>query len=203
MKKGLIGCLVVGLLLLVVGGGLAYWFVLKPMWSAVSPGMDTVKELAKIGEATAELRNKTAFQPPADGTLTAAQVAMFVGVQQEMQSRLGSEMAALEDKGKAIEAKAREEGREVGATDGMALIGEMTGLVAKGKQVQVDALNRYGTSMSEYEWVRGQVYGALPYTAMDSVPPQMAGEVNATNIALVKPHQELLAKAMANSMIGL
>ena len=39
-----------------------------------------------------------------------------------------------------------------------------------------------------------------------SFPPlwtYMAGEVNATNIALVKPHQELLAKAMANSMIGL
>ncbi len=58
MKKGLIGCLVVGLLLLIVGGGLAYWFIARPMVSSASAGMDSMKELAKIGQANVELKNQ-------------------------------------------------------------------------------------------------------------------------------------------------
>lgn len=206
MKKGLIGCLVVGLLLLVVGGGAVYWFLIRPNMatvSSVTSGIGSLGEIAKAGEAMAEVKNTSTFQPPADGTLTAAQVAMFIGVQEQVQATLGADMQALQAKGEAIEAKAKAEGRDVGATEGMALLGDMTALMAKGKGKQVEALNKYNVSLSEYEWVRGQVYAALPYAAMDTIPAQVAADVNAANVALVKPHQDVIAKAMANGMVGL
>ena len=203
MKKGLIGCLVVGLLLLIVGGGLAYWFIARPMMSSASAGMDSMKELAKIGQANVELKNTSEFTPPADGSLTAAQVAMFIGVQEAVQAQLEGKFEALKAKGEAMEAKAKGEGQEVGMTEGMALISEMTALVAQGKKVQVEALNRNNTSMAEYDWVRGQVYSALPFASSESVPEQLKNQVNENNVNLVRPHAEMLTKGMGSTMLGL
>jgi len=203
MKKGLIGCLVVALLLFAAGCGLAYWFLFRS-GSAVASSVESFSQIAKAAEATAEIKNTSTFEPPADGTLTAAQVAMFIGVQEQVQAKLGSDMQALQAKGEAIEAKAKAEERDVGATEGMALLGDMTALLAKAKGLQAEALNKYNTSLSEYEWVRGQIYAAYPYATMDTIPPQMMGaDVNAANIALVKPHQDVVGKAMANGMVGL
>ncbi|KFN44840.1 hypothetical protein [Arenimonas oryziterrae] len=203
MKKGLIGCLVVGLLLLVVGGGLAYWFVVRPMWASASNGLSAVQDMAKIAEVSAQVKNKSPYTAPADGTLTAAQVTMFVNVQTQLQAKMAGEYAGFEAKGKALEAKAKAEGREPTATEGMALITEMSALVAKGQQIKVDGLNAAGVSEAEYDWVREQVYAAFPYASMDAIPDQLKGEVNMANVELVRPHKELIAKSMGNAMIGM
>jgi hypothetical protein len=203
MKKGLIGCLVVGLLLIVVGGGLAYWFVLRPMWASASASVDSVKELAKIGQASEQIKNTSEFTPPADGTLTAAQVAMYLGVQEAVQAQIEGKVDAIKVKGEAIEAKAKAEGHDVGVSDGMALMSEMTALIAKAKQAQVEALNRNNTSESEYAWVREQIYGALPFAGTDAIPEQLKGQVNEANVNLVRPHKDVLTKAMGNTMIGM
>jgi hypothetical protein len=202
MKKGLIGCLVVGLLLLVIGGGLAFWF-LKPYASSAVSGIESIQQLAKAGQASTDIKNTSDFTPPADGTMTAAQMAMYLAVQDAVQTRVATQFDALKAEGDALEARAKAEGRDANPTEGMALMGKLTALVAQGKQAQVEALNRNNTSLSEYEWVRGQVYQALPLASSDEIPEAMAGQVNAANVALVRPHREALAKGVGLSMLGM
>lgn len=202
MKKGLIGCLVVVVLLLVVGAGLAYWF-LKPYASSASSGIESIQQLAKAGQATADLKNTSEFTPPADGTLSAAQIAMYLAVQDAVQTKVAAQAETLKAESDALEAKAKAEGRDVGAAEGMALMGKLTGLVADGKQAQIDALNRSNTSLAEYEWVKGQIFQALPFASADEIPQAMQGQVNAANVALVRPHKDVLTKGVGTSMLGL
>jgi len=190
MKKGLIGCLVVGLLLLVVGGGAAYWFVLRPMWNAGSAMVDNAKDLAATAQADQAVNNKSPFTAPADGRLTPAQVQSLVAVQTAMQAALGTDLDALKAKYDAIEAEHKAKGQDTNLQEAMGAYSDFSGFILKAKQAQVAALNQQNMSLEEYNWVRGQAYSALPFIDMPADAFQAPAATQSTSAAD--------AQAMAN-----
>lgn len=170
MKKWLIGCLVTGLLLVVVVCGAAYWFVWRPLAASGGDLMGQVDDLKKIGEAEQAVKNKSSFMTPVDGKLSAAQVNAFVTIQQTIHDKMGPDFAALEEKYKKM---SEQDGtsQEPSANDIMGGFADMTGLMAKAKQAQVEALNVQNMSLEEYRWIRDQASAALPYLAVDAAPP--------------------------------
>lgn len=167
MKNWLIGCLVTGVLLVVLVCGAAYWFIWRPI-SAAAGGdvMGQVSELKKIGEAEQAVKNKSSYTAPADGKLSPAQVAAFVTVQQTISDRMGPDFAVLEEKVKKMN-EMENKSAEPDFKDIMGGFADMTKLIAKAKQVQVEGLNAQNMSMEEYRWIRDQVNAALPYLAVD------------------------------------
>ena len=216
MKKGLIGCLVVGLLVIVVGGGAAYWFVLRPMWSAGSAMVDNAKDLAATAQADQAINNKSSFTAPADGRLTPAQVQSLVAVQTAMQAALGTDLDTLKAKYDAIEAERKAKGKDLNLQDAMGAYSDFSGFILKAKQAQVAALNQQNMSLEEYNWVRGQAYAALPFIDMPAeafqAPAQSADQLAEqakamaslppeTRAAMEQAQQQALAaqKAMTES----
>jgi hypothetical protein len=167
MKKGLIGCLVVGLLLIVVGGGAAYWFVLRPMWNAGSAIVNNAKDLASAAQVEDSVNNKSPFTAPADGKLTPAQVQSLVAVLTAMQSAMGADFDVLKAKYDAIEAEQKAKGQNGNLQQAMGAYADFSGLLLKATKAQAAALNQQNMSLDEYHWIRGQAYSAIPFLEMD------------------------------------
>lgn len=196
MKKWLIGCLVTGLLLVVVVCGAAYWFVWRPLAASGGDFMGQVDDLKKIGEAEQAVKNKSSFSAPVDGKLSAAQVNAFVTIQQTIHDKMGPDFAVLEEKYKKM---SEQDGnsQEPSASDIMGGFADMTGLMAKAKQAQVEALNVQNMSLEEYRWIRDQASAALPYLAVDAAPPAPDAEPAVTdeNAVADKAVEDAIAKA--------
>jgi len=172
MKKWLVGCLVTGLILLVVGGGLFYWLVWPRISGVGSDFVGQIDSLKKIGEAGQAVKNQSSFTAPADGKLSIAQVTGFVTIQQTIFDKMGSDFATLEEKYKKIGDQTSSPSSEPNIKDVMGAYADITGLMSKAKEAQVAGLNMQNMSMEEYRWIRNQVSTALPYIAMDApVPP--------------------------------
>jgi hypothetical protein len=195
MKKWLVGCLVTGLVLLVVGGGLFYWLVWPRISSAGSDFVGQIDSLKKIGEAEQAVKNQTPFTAAADGKLSIAQVSAFVTIQQTIFDKMGPDFALMEEKYK----KMGEQGgtsADPSAKDVMGAFADMTGLMAKAKEAQVAGLNVQNMSMEEYRWIRDQVSAALPYIAMDAPAPAPDAEPVATESTVAdKAVEDAIAKA--------
>src|SRR3990167_3807967 len=88
-KKFLVGCLVV-LLLFALGAVAAWWFVLRPMWSAGMEGAKTWVSAVDLGN---DISNQSPYAPPADGRMTPAQVEAFVQVQKVVAAEMGPDLA--------------------------------------------------------------------------------------------------------------
>lgn len=190
MKKGLIGCLVVGLLLVVIGGGAAYWFVLRPMWNAGSAMVSNAKDMATVAQAEQSISNKSPYTAPADGRLTPAQVQSLVAVQTAMQAALGEDLNTLKAKYDAIEAENKAKGKDANLSQVMGAYSDFSGFILKAKQAQVAALNQQNMSLEEYNWVRGQAYAALPFIDMPADAFQAPAATQSADAAA--------AQAMAN-----
>jgi hypothetical protein len=190
MKKALVGCLVVGLLLVVVGGGAFYWFVVRPAGTAISSFADSAKDMAATAQAEQAISNKSPFTAPADGRLTPAQVQSLVAVQSAMQAALGADLDTLKAKYDAIDAERKAKGRDANMQEVMGAYSDFSGFILKAKQAQVAALNQQNMSLAEYSWVRTQAYSALPFIDM----PADAFQAPATN----QSTDAAAAQAMAN-----
>jgi len=166
MKKGLIGCLIVGLVIVVVGGGAAYWFVLRPMWHAGSAMVQNAQDLAKVADVEKTVSNQSPYTPPADGRLTPAQVQSFVAVQNILFASMGKDFDALKQKYDAIEAEHKQDGKDADLGQVMGAYSDMSGLILKARQAQVEGINQQHISLEEYRWIRQQAYAALPYVEM-------------------------------------
>ncbi|MEO8001401.1 MAG: hypothetical protein ABI644_05955 [Arenimonas sp.] len=173
MKKWLVGCLITGLLLLVVGGGLAYWFIWRPLSAAGGEFMGQVDDLKKIGEADQAVKNKSSFTAPVDGILSGAQINAFVTIQQTISDKMGPDFALLEEKYKKAN-ETSESKADPNLKDVMGAYADMTKLIGRAKQAQVEALNVQNMSLEEYRWIRTQVSSALPFIAMDPPKPVAA-----------------------------
>jgi len=202
MKKGLIGCLVVGLLLVIVGGGAAYWFVLRPMYNSASAGIESVQQLAKVAEVQTQVKNQQAFTAPADGRLTAAEVATFVAIESGVESKMGGEMDAMKAKYEAMDKDMKAQGREANAGEAMGAMADFSSLLAKARTAQVDELNKAGMSMEEFSWVRAQAMSSLPLASMDKIPDGVANPAQIANADLLRPHKDVLNKAMGRAWLG-
>lgn len=202
MKKWLVGCLITGFILVVLVCGAAYLFIWRPL-SAAAGGdvMGQVSDLKKIGEAEQAVKNKSSYTAPVDGKLSQTQVTAFVAVQQMISDKMGPDFALLEEKVKKMN-EMENKSAEPDLKDIMGGFADMTKLMAKAKQVQVEGLNAQNMSMEEYRWIRDQVSAALPYLAVDlpsmeagADPATAANTVTDKNAAAEKTVEEAIAKA--------
>src|SRR5688572_24819512 len=91
MKKAVIGCLVV-VVVLAVGAAAASYLVYRK----VSTTMAGFAELATVPDLDRSLRNQARYVPPASGELSQSQVRRFLGVQQAVRARLGTRAKEFE-----------------------------------------------------------------------------------------------------------
>jgi hypothetical protein len=212
MKKLLLGCLGVSVLLLIAGGALGYFYVYKPAKSFVA-GIAQFEEVPKLN---AQIENKSAFSPPEGGLLTQELVDRYMSAQQSLRTRMGPKIAELEVKYKAFE---QDSERQPSVSEMLGAIQDLGSLIVEAKRSQVAALNEHGFSLAEYEWVRGTMYQALgvplgttfqdairqasgDQTAAMPMEP-MSPQVPEVNKQLVAPFADKLQESVALAFFGL
>lgn len=203
-KKVLGGCLAVVLLLLVVGAGAAYFFVLKPLWQAGAAVMETAQQWQQVAQLEQQIKNRSPFTAPASAQLDARQVADLVAVQQALDARLGTRWQELEAKYKSLQAEQQQDGREPGLQDMFVAYADLSGLIVEAKQAQVEALNAQNLSIEEYRWLRAQALSALGLALLDGSPTGLqADPALRANAEALRPHRELLTRTAASGWLGL
>lgn len=154
MKKLVVGCGLLMLLVTVAGAVGLYYFVYRPAKALVS----SVTQLGEVAELDRTIANTRAFAAPDDGVLTAAQVTGFVAIQESIKSRLGVRAAELEAKYKELGRGDSDTPRSL--TDVVGAYRDVFGLIVEAKRAQVDALNAQRFSLDEYAWVKARVFEA-------------------------------------------
>ncbi|MCX7564242.1 hypothetical protein OS176_12005 [Xanthomonadaceae bacterium XH05] len=202
MKKALGGCLVVALLLAVVGGAAGWWFLVRPAWNAGSQFLGAANQLAELAQLDSQVRNRSAFTPPADGRIPDASLARFLATQQSIQQRIGPTLATLESRYRQIEQDARANGEKPGVTEALSAYGDLFSMVREAKLAQVEALNAHDVSLEEYRWVRMQTYSALASGAL-SADMTRADTALAANAQRLQPHREMLTRTAVVAWLGL
>jgi len=212
MKKVLLGCLGVSVLLVIAGGALGYFYVYKPARSFVA-GIAQFEEVPKLN---AQIENQHPFSPPEGGVLTQELVDRYMKTQQSLRGRMGPRLRELETKYKMFE---KDGGQDPSLGQMVGAIQDLAGLIVEAKRAQVAALNEHGFSLAEYEWVRGTMYEALGMplgtTFQDAIRQasgdhdvaaamdRIAAEVPEVNRQLVAPLTEQLQEGMALAFFGL
>ncbi len=165
MKKLAIGCAVVLVLVLVVGGILGYVFV----WRPASAYIASLRQLGEVSELDRQVANRSPFTPPSGNELTADMMTRFAAVQQGMQQALGPRFAELKTKYDYLDRLQKEEHRQPTLTEALGAAKDLVGVFVMAKRAQVESLNQARFSLEEYNWVRSRVYNAagLPMTQMD------------------------------------
>lgn len=152
MKKIVLGCGLVVLLLAIAGGAGMYYFVYRPAKAFVS----SMAQLGEVVDLDKQVSNRQAFAAPDDGTLTAAHVQRFVAVQESISGRLGARAREFEVKYKAL--SEREQPGSISEVVGA--YKDLFGIIAEAKRAQVEALNAQRFSIDEYTWVKHRFYEA-------------------------------------------
>lgn len=214
-KKLLTGCLVV-VLVLVVGAGAAWWFLLRPMWNAGGEMLSGAKDWATSLDLGADITNQTPYDPPADGRLTQAQVAALVQVQSAVMRDMGTDLQALAERARRAQAE-RAQGQPPDLQDAATLYREGIAVMGRLKAAQARAVNETGLSRDEYAFVRRQAMAALPLLVDVESMPGLGGipglptaapkddadrEAALHNAELLRPHLPLLNQTLgAESLV--
>jgi hypothetical protein len=208
-KKLLTGCLVV-VLVLVIGAGAAWWFLLRPMWSAGSEMVSGAKDWATSLDLGKDITNQAPYDPPADGRLTPAQVAALVQVQEVVVREMGSDLRLLAERARAAQA-ARSAEQPPSLADMATAYRETAALLGRLKAAQAAGVNAAGLSREEYAFVRRQAIAALPLLVDVQAVPGLPGipGLSATapeddaaraaarhNADLLRPHLPLLRETL-------
>jgi hypothetical protein len=163
MKKVAIGCGIALLLTGITAAGVAYY-----VYRQVASTVTQFAELAKVPDIEKDVRNRSAFVPPASEELTDSQVEKLVQVQSEVRRRLGERMTAFEAKYKLLAERAEKHETSIGdAPQLLKAYGDLANTWLDAKRGQVEALNAAGFSLEEYRWVRDQAYRALGMAFVD------------------------------------
>ncbi len=211
MKKFIIGCLIVVVVLIVAVVGVVY-FVARPY-------IASFRGLSELPAIEKQVTNTASFTAPATGELTEDLVGRFVKVQEAIQKSLGPTFDQLKTKYDAMEKARQAENRQATTMEGLTALKDLAGIIVQGKRAQVEALNANHFSLAEYNWVRGQVYAAaaIPLAQLDlsniaaaaqqgadlvKAPPEI-GEIPARNKELVAPYAEKLKEWAALGFFGL
>lgn len=206
-KKFALGCLIVAIAVIVVGGGAAYFYIIRPLTNTVK----AATELGRISEIEARVSNKRSFTAPTDGELKASDVERYLNVTRAVSAGLKDKAAELESKySQLVDDDSNPSVRQV-----INAYGDIIRLVVQAKELQVKALNAEGFSLAEYSWVRREVYQAagIGYHALD-LTALSEGEVDETqnadlqeapakNVALVAPYADELNEYMPLAVFGL
>ncbi len=181
MKKFAVGCLI-ALALLIVVGGVGLYFAYDRF---IKPGVELaggLKEIGRLADIEKQVHNTAPFTAPQSGELTKEMVDRFIKVQQRVQSKLGPRMDQLKAKYDQLEKLRSSENRQTTFTEAAEALKDLSGILVEAKTAQVEALNQAGFSVKEYEWIRGQVYGALGMAAVGFDLKKVASEAKAGNL---------------------
>ena len=216
MKKALIICAVLLLLIGAAGITAGYIFVYKPAKQYVV----SFKQLQVLPKLEADLRNQSSYAAPASGELTSLQVQRFLETQQAIRTQLGQRVDQIGAKYRWLE-KSGDSKTQPPISELVGALKEMAGLIVDAKRAQVDALNQQKFSLSEYDWIRARVYeasgipidlnfqAAIREAAAGKVPNfdkmgQSSGvPIPDTNRALVAPHLKQLSDSAGLAFFGL
>ncbi len=211
-KKILTGCLVVVLVGVLVLGA-AWWFLLRPMWSAGSDMVSGAKDWATTLDLGKDITNDAPYTAPADGRLTPAQVQALVQVQSVVVREMGADISALAERARAAQA-ARASDQPPSLQDMAIAARELSTLVTRLRAAQAAGVNEAGLSRQEYAFVRKQALAALPLLVdvrtLEGVPgvPGLPGlplgepadpaaqAAAQHNAELLRPHLPLLEKTL-------
>jgi hypothetical protein len=152
VKKLMVGCLVTGLLLLLVSGGAAYWFIWRPMQQAQQAEM-----------------NARPFIPDAQGLLTQDQVDQYMLVQQAMLAKLGTDFEIIKNKIKDKASQSKDQNTNIGMSDMLGAYQEFMAVRNNAKQARTESLHAQKMSMDEYQWIHTQVNSAMKVMAIGAI----------------------------------
>lgn len=204
-KKAVMGCLVAVVAVLAIGGGLAYYYVVRPLTNTVRAGA----ELTRLAELDRQVTNRASFNAPADSLLKESDVERFMQVTSMV-------MGGLQNR--ATELEAKYQGLRQGNPSVRQIINayaDIIQLVVSAKEQQVQALNAAGFSLEEYAWVRGAVLQATGHNiAQVDLSALAQGEVEervrtagatvpAANVELVAPYTDRIGEYVGLAMFGL
>jgi hypothetical protein len=178
MKKFAIGCAIVLVVLLVVGG-IAGYFVYQKFVGPIAKFATNMQQVATIEK---DVKNTSSFTAPESGELTEAMVTRFVKVQSHIQSKLGKRMDELKATYDKLDKTLNSEQRKASFTEGMGALGDLASLLVDAKKAQVEGLNDAGFSVKEYEWIRTQVYAAVGVVAGGFDVKKLAEQAKAGNV---------------------
>lgn len=153
-KKIALGCLGIGLIMLIGGGYLTYNYIYKPV-------MGSVDSLQEINESNSQIDNQSAYEAPADNAMTEEQVERFVAVQKQIQTGIEERLSEFQQKYEELEQELQNQNQQPGITDIMSAWGDIINLYSDAKQIQVEALNEHYFSLREYRFVQQSFYGAM------------------------------------------
>ncbi|HRN18290.1 MAG TPA: hypothetical protein PLU66_04320 [Trueperaceae bacterium] len=206
-KKFALGCLIVAIAVIVVGGGAAYFYVIRPLTNTVK----AATELGRISEIEGGVKNKRSFAAPSDGELKASDVERYLSVTRAVSAGLKGKAEELQTKYSQLV----DDDRNPSVRQVIDAYADIIRLVVQAKELQVKALNAEGFSLAEYSWVRREVYQAagLGYHALD-LTALSEGEVDEDqdtvlpeappkNVELVAPHTDELNEYMPLAVFGL
>jgi vacuolar-type H+-ATPase subunit I/STV1 len=178
MKKFAIGCAIVLVLLLVVGGVASYFIYQR----FVGPIAKFATNMQQVTEIEKQVKNTSSFTAPENGELTQEMVSRFVTIQSHMQSKLGTRMAELKATYDKLDKTLNAEQRQASFTEAMGALRDLATLLVDTKKAQVEALNQADLSLSEYEWIRSQVYAAVGIVAAGFDVKKLAEQAKAGNV---------------------
>jgi hypothetical protein len=161
MKKFAIGCAIVLVVPLVVGG-IGGYFVYQKF---LGPTIQFAKSVQEAAEIEKQVKNTSSFNAPDNGELNEEMVSKFIKVQTHIQTKLGSRMGELKATYDKLDKTLKSEQRDASFSEGMGALRDLTTLMVLAKKAQVEGLNDVGFSVKQYEWVRGQVYAAVGVVA--------------------------------------
>jgi hypothetical protein len=206
----LIGCGVTLLVVLVLGGAAAWWFVGRPLLAVY----DAIQQVERIETFDARVRNRTPFVEPAGALLEEVQLTRYLAVQRRMGDELVDRLGRLEGRFRELD------GRTFAWTD-VFLLGQaysdFFGMLVETKEAQVAALDEQGFSVAEYAWVRREVLRAAGLAAApdlgsfvagltggDGVAPALlGGDAPQANRELVERYRDVLDERVFLAVIGL
>jgi hypothetical protein len=208
LRNVLLGCLAVFVLVLGIGGFLAYRFIYQPVRGAIESGL----QLGEIGKLNEEIRNRVAFSIPENNVLTQEQVDRFMNVQQGMRERLQGTFDQLEQKYQDLEAQT--ENQALNIRQIFSGYADLFKTILEAKQIQVQQLNEYNFSLEEYNWVKEQILFAagFPVRGFDLAQIMNEGAETVTKVAenvpevnreLLAPYRERLEEYLSFSFFGL
>lgn len=151
---GYIGCLGGFVIVIVIGGSLAYFFLIRPVMS----GLDTFSEIHQTNE---RIENRDPYDPPTTGELEKEQVERFVSVQRTIRDKMEQRLSDFEEQYEEISDDWQQQ--EPSFRKALAAWSELGELYADAKQVQVEALNEEGFSLQEYRFVQSTFYQTLGF----------------------------------------
>lgn len=214
MKRFAIGCASVLGIVVVAGGVLAYVY----LWRPAQTYLASIEQFAQVNELNRQVDNRVSYTPPGDEVLSETQVEQFFRVQDTIRDDLSGRYDELVGKYQQLEAELESAQREPSLRELIGAWNDIASLVVDAKQAQVAALNQANLSLSEYDWIRLQVYRALGYQGLSIGLSELAQNTDNeraitdftdlapppdVNLERVAPYRERFEDYVALALFGL